>query len=166
LSGIQTSQTGLWFTPSFSGFDPSNTNTIGGRPDQLANVPLYPANQSISQWFNPAAFVIPGCPATTPACTNPAPVGRFGNAANYQLQGPSINTLDLSLLKDFRILEGKTLRFQAIFSNSLNHPNFGLPAANISSPATVGRITSTIGGNYVRGSSDSRQINLSLRFSF
>ena len=166
LSGIQTSQTGLWFTPSFTGFDPSNTNTIGGRPDQLANVPLYPANQSISQWFNPAAFVIPGCPATTPACSNPANVGRFGNAANYQLQGPSINTLDLSLLKDFRILEGKTLRFQAIFSNSLNHPNFGLPAANISSPATVGQITSTIGGNYVRGSSDSRQINLSLRFSF
>src|SRR5262249_26273951 len=30
LSGVVTLQTGQWFTPIFDGFDPSNTNTIGG----------------------------------------------------------------------------------------------------------------------------------------
>jgi hypothetical protein len=166
ISAIELSQTGLWFTPSFSGIDTSNTNTIGGRPDELAGVPLYPANRSLTQWFNPAAFGIPGCPPATPVCAHPADVGAFGNGANYQLQGPTINNLDLALLKDFRMPERMSLRFEALFSDALNHPHFGLPAANISSPTTVGQITSTIGGNYVRGSADSRQINLILRLQF
>ena len=166
LSGIETLQSGLWFSPSYSGFDSSNTNTIGGRPDELAGVPLYPANRSISEWFNPAAFAIPGCPATQPVCSAPANVGRFGTAAPYQLAGPWLQDLDVALMKDFHFTETKFLRFEAIASNALNHPNFGLPAANISSPATVGRITSTIGGNYERGSADERQINLLLRFQF
>jgi hypothetical protein len=166
LSAIGTAQTGLWFTPSFSGFDPSNTNTIGGRPDEAAGVPLYPSNRSINEWFNPAAFSIPGCPNSNPVCTNPANVGRFGDAAPYQLAGPPIDNLDLALLKNFRLFETKTLQFEALFSDALNHPHFGLPSSNISSPKTVAQITSTIGGNYVRGSADERQINLSLRFEF
>jgi hypothetical protein len=166
ISAIETDQTGLWFTPSFSGFDTSNTNTIGGRPNELAGVPLYPANRGLGEWFNPAAFAVPGCPPATPVCSKPADVGAFGNAATYQLQGPRLDNLDLGLVKDFRILEGKTLQFEAIFSDALNHPHFGFPAANISSPATVGQITSTIGGNYLRGSADERQINFALRFEF
>jgi hypothetical protein len=166
LSAIGLAQTGLWFTPSFTGFDTSNTNTIGGRPDEVAGVPLYPSNRGLGEWFNPAAFGIPGCPTTTPVCAHPADVGRFGDGANYQLQGPNIDNLDLALLKDFRISEHRAVRFEAIFSDALNHPHFGLPAANISSPSTVGQITSTIGGNYLRGSSDSRQINLLLTIEF
>lgn len=166
LSAIETYQTGLWFTPSFTGFDVSNTNVIGGRPDELAGVPLYPANRSIGEWFNPAAFAIPGCPATQPVCAHPAPVGRFGDAAPFQLEGPSIEDLDLALMKDFHFTETKFLRFEALASNAMNHPNFGLPATSINSTATVGRITSTIGSNYLRGSADERQINLMLRFEF
>lgn len=166
ISAIETLQSGLFFTPSFSGFDPSNTNVIGGRPDEVAGVPLYPANQGLTQWFNPAAFAIPGCPASQPVCKNPANVGLFGDAANYQLRGPNLDDLDLSLLKDFRITEHKSLEFQAIFSDALNHPNFGFPAANISSPGTVGQITSTISDNYLRGSAGEREINLTLRFFF
>ncbi|MGH9353298.1 MAG: carboxypeptidase regulatory-like domain-containing protein [Terriglobia bacterium] len=166
VSGIALAQTGLWFTPSFSGFDPSNTNTKGGRPDAVAGVPLYPANRSITEWFNPAAFRIPGCPDSTPACSKPADVGAFGNAALYQLEAPPLDNLDLGLFKDFRITESKTLQFEALFSDALNHPHFGFPSANISSPKTVGQITSTIGGNYVRGSSDEREINFTLRFEF
>jgi hypothetical protein len=166
LSAIGMAESGVWFTPSFSGFDPSNTNVIGGRPDELAGVPLYPANPGIGEWFNPAAFAIPGCPAAQPACSNPANVGRFGTAAPYQLQGPAIDNLDLGLMKDFHFTETKLLRFEAIASDALNHPHFGLPASNISSPTTVGRITGTIGGNYVRGSADERQINLMLRLEF
>lgn len=166
LSAIGLAQTGVWFSPSFSGFDVSNTNTIGGRPDALAGASLYPSNPGLGEWFNPAAFAIPGCPAGTPLCSKPADVGRFGDAQPYLLQGPPLDNLDLGLLKDFHFTESKYLEFEAIASDALNHPHFGLPAANISSPATVGRITSTIGGNYLRGSADQRQINLMLKFVF
>lgn len=166
LSAIGLVQSGLWLTPSFSGYDPSNTNTIGGRPDEIAGASLYPANPGIGEWFNPAAFAIPGCPATQPVCSNPANVGRFGTAGPYELQGPTIENLDLGLMKDFHFTETKLLRFEVMASDALNHPHFGLPASNISSPKTVGQITGTIGGNYVRGSADQRQINLMLRLEF
>ncbi len=57
-------------------------------------------------------------------------------------------------------------RFQIIANDALNEVHLGLPAANISSPATVGQITSTIGSNYTRGSADQRAVYLSLRFLF
>jgi hypothetical protein len=47
----------------------------------------------------------------------------------------------------------------------LNHPNFGYPAANISSPGTVGVITSTH-VNYLKGSGDGRALSLALRLQF
>ncbi len=165
VSAIETAQSGIFFTPSFTGFDTSNTNTIGGRPNELAGVPLYPSNRSTTQWFNPAAFGIPGCPTATP-CTSPADVGAFGNAGPYQLRGPNLVNLDLALLKDFHVTESKMFRFEIMANDALNEVHFGLPAANISSPATVGQITSTIGSNYTRGSADQRTVYLSLRFMF
>jgi hypothetical protein len=165
LSGVATLQTGQWVTPSFAGFDPSNTNSLGGRPDVVTGVPLYPANHSISNWFNAAAFAIPGCPANNPVCSNPANVGRFGNAGNDTVATPGMRNLDLALMKEFHITESKFLRFQATASDALNHPNFGYPATNISSPGTVGVITSTH-VNYLKGSGDARALNLSLRLQF
>ena len=166
VSAIEMAQSGIFFTPSFTGFDTSNTNTVGGRPNELAGVPLYPSNRSTTQWFNPAAFGIPGCPTTTPVCSSPADVGAFGNAAPYQLRGPNLVNLDLALLKDFHVTESKMFQFEIMANDAFNQVHFGLPAANISSPATVGQITSTIGSNYTRGSADSRTVYLSLRFMF
>jgi hypothetical protein len=165
LSAVVTLQTGQWFTPSFDGFDPSNTNTIGGRPDVVAGAPLYPANQSINNWFNVGAFKVPGCPDTDPNCSSPANIGRFGNAGVNILRTPSMKNLDLALMKEFQIAEHKILRFQTTFSDALNHPNFGYPDGDISSPDTAPVITST-NSNYLSGSSSSRVINFSLRFQF
>ena len=165
LSGVATLQTGQWLTPSFAGFDTSNTNTLGGRPDVVPGVPLYPANQSINNWFNPAAFAIPGCPATNPVCSNPANVGRFGNAGNDIIETPPMRNLDIGLMKEFHFTERKFFRFQVTCSDVFNHPNFGYPAANISSPGTVGVITSTH-TNYLTGSAAARVVNFSLRLQF
>ena len=165
LSTVVTLQTGQWFTPSFDGFDPSNTNTIGGRPDVVAGAGLYPSNQNINNWFNVAAFKVPGCPDNNPNCDNPANIGRFGNAGVNILQTPSMKNVDLALMKEFQIVEHKILRFQTTFSDAFNHPNFGYPAGDISSPDTAAVITST-NSNYLSGSSSSRVINFSLRFQF
>jgi hypothetical protein len=165
LSTVVTLQTGQWFTPVFDGFDPSNTNTIGGRPDRIAGAPLYPANQSINNWFNVGAFRIPGCPNTNPVCDNPVNVGRFGNAGVNILSTPAMKNLDIALMKEFAVAEHKILRFQATFSDVLNHPNFGYPDGDISSPDTAPVITST-NSNYLSGSATSRVINFALRFQF
>lgn len=165
MSTVITLQTGQWFTPVFDEFDPSNTNTLGGRPDRIAGAPLYPANQSIDNWFNVAAFRIPGCPDSNPVCDSPANVGRFGNSGVNILSTPSMKNIDLALMKEFHVTEGKILRFQTTLSNAFNHPNFGYPDGDISSPDTAPVITSTK-GNYLAGSSTARVINLALRFTF
>lgn len=165
LSTVVTLQTGQWFTPVFDGFDPSNTNTIGGRPDRIAGAPLYPAHQTIDNWYNVAAFRVPGCPDNNPVCDEPANIGRFGNAGVNILSTPAMKNIDLALMKEFRTTERSTLRFQTTWSNAFNHPNFGYPDPDISSTDTAGVITST-NGNYLSGSSTSRVINFSLRFQF
>ena len=165
LSTVVTLQTGQWFTPTFDGFDPSNTNTIGGRPDRIAEAPLYPAHQSIDNWFNVAAFRVPGCPNDNPVCDSPDNIGRFGNSGVNILQTPAMKNIDLALMKEFRLTERSTLRFQTTFSNAFNHPNFGYPDGDISSPDTAPVITST-NGNYLSGSSTSRVINFALRLQF
>lgn len=166
LSAVVTLQTGQWYNPTFDSPDPSNTNNFGGRPDAVPSVSTVPpGGRNINNWFNVSAFKIPGCPDNDPFCSNPANIGRFGNAGNDTLATPSMRNLDLGLMKDFRVGEHKTLTFQAIFSDVLNHPNFGYPAADISSPDTAAAITSSL-GNFLAGSSTSRVVNFALRFEF
>ncbi|MEO6828757.1 MAG: hypothetical protein ABI164_03035, partial [Acidobacteriaceae bacterium] len=158
-------QSGQFFTPSYSGFDSSNTNTLGGRPDVVPGVsPRAVGKQSITNWFNPAAFKIPGCPDNNPVCAHPANVGRFGNVRRGTLRGPAIYNADLALSKFFTLPANMRLQFQANTVDVFNHPTFGLPASNISSPATVAHITSQIKpslGSYV-----GRSVNLMVRLEF
>jgi hypothetical protein len=169
FGGWQTSwtailQSGPYFTPSFSTYDPSNTGVIGGVPDRIPGVPLYPASQTVNNWFNPAAYAIPGCPLSTPLCSNPASVGRFGTSGWNYLVGPPIKNLDFGLSKDFRVYERVALRFTMTMTDALNHPNFSNPAANISVPSSVGVISGTKGA--LLGEPSARNIDFILRLMF
>ncbi len=169
LRGWQTSwsvnlQSGQFFTPSFSGFDPSNTATFGGRPDRIGNGNLPTDQRKIDHWFDASAFKIPGCPDTDPVCTNPANVGRFGNSGLYVLEGPGVANLDFALTKGFKIRERVRLGLLVNMVNALNHPNFAVPRANISSRGTVGRITSM--ARVLNGLPAVRQVDLGLRLEF
>jgi hypothetical protein len=129
LSATYAWQTGSYLTPTFSGSDPSNTNTIGGIPDRISDGNLPADQRSIVHWFDGSAFVAP-------------PNGRFGNAGTGILIGPSRQTGNLGAFKTFRPIERMSVRVQATFTNVLNHPNFNDPNLNISAPASVGTITS------------------------
>lgn len=50
--------------------------------------------------------------------------------------------LNTGLFKSFKPTERTSVRFQATYQNLFNHPNFGNPNLNISTPAAVGTITS------------------------
>jgi len=116
-------------TPFSVTYNPTQAGWLGGRAN-VVNSNLYPDQQGITGWFNPAAFAIPA-PFT------------FGNSARNMLFGPGQKIIDISLLKDFRFGDNHYLQFRAEAFNMPNTPSFGNPAANLSVPASVGRITGT-----------------------
>ena len=67
-------------------------------------------------------------------------LGTFGNAAHFSLRGPGYFDVDVALSREFRMREGLTLNVRGEAFNILNHPNFQLPNANLSS-STFGQIT-------------------------
>jgi hypothetical protein len=140
-------ETGQYFTPSFSGADPSNTNTSGGLPDRIANGNFSPSERRLNRWFDASAFVRP-------------PAGRFGNSGVNILQGPGLHEHNLTISKRFGITERANFTFVAAVQNVFNHPNFNNPAANISTPGSVGVVSS------IEGFAPSRQIMLRGRLDF
>ena len=65
--------------------------------------------------------------------------GKFGNAGRNIVRGPAFASFDVSAMKTFHIAETAALQFRAEGFNVANHPNFGLPVADIES-ANFGRI--------------------------
>ena len=140
IGGITTIATGTPFSPSFT----SNIQgSPSGRPDVVAD--WHVSDRDINRWFNAGAFAIPA-PFT------------FGNAGKNILTGPGLVNFDVSLYKNFKFAERMNLQFRSEFFNIFNHANFANPAANISIPAQVARITSTSTAN--------RVIQFGLRLTF
>ena len=103
-----------------------------------------PPNQSISEWFNPAAFTA-------------GPAYTWGTVGRDSLNGPALFNLDCSISRKFTIREHKELSFRWELFNTLNHPQFGLPAAT-AGVGGAGTITSTQRPN--------RQMQVALRLVF
>lgn len=148
LSTIFLSQTGPFMTAidSNPADSASNLNELERglyiRPDQIGpcNNPNPGPN---TPWFNINSFVL-----------TPQGAGRTGNEGVGNCVGPDTNTLSAGMSKSFALWERLRMRFEASFTNVLNHPNFLQPQSmDISSPATFG-ITQTVqsaenGGNRV-----------------
>ena len=106
--------------------------------------------------INPAAFAAP------------AP-GTFGTCAPRKFHGPGIQMVDLSLFKQFRFTERWQLQFRAEFFNAFNHPNFGNPSVDVSSPGSFGKVSNTLApilGTDSGGPGDPREIQLALKLYF
>jgi hypothetical protein len=133
LNTITLLETGPWLTPSMSpSLDQSNTNAVNRgvytRPDVVSH-DFYKA-QSRQAYFNGAAFAVP-----------PANAGRFGDAGVGILQGPGTQAVSLGVARTIELREGVHLRFEATFTNALNHTNFAPPATQIDNAATFGVLT-------------------------
>jgi hypothetical protein len=154
ISAIGWLQSGMPFTPSFTGFDPSNTNTIGGRPDRLGNGNLPSDQRSLYRWFDLSAFAVP-------------PSGRFGNSGRDILIGPGLRNLNLSLGKDFRlnwVKEGVLLNVLFTAKDALNHPNFSQPNTVVNGTAGAGGVISST--NDTLQTATGRQCDIKIRISF
>jgi outer membrane receptor protein involved in Fe transport len=140
LSGIYSARSGRPFTVTQGG------NNVGADQTGVPNLTGDPEGpQTVAQWFNPAAFTA-------------VPSGSFGNAGRNILRGPGWITFDMSVQRRIQFTDRANVTVRADIFNVFNRANFGLPAANISAPTTVGVISSLAG--------DPRVMQLSLRLGF
>ncbi len=125
VSGIFTAQTGRPFTVLVN---TDNANVLGtvDRPNVIGNGNAGP--KTVQQWINVNAFQL-------------APAGTLGNAGRNNLISPGLINLDLSLARNFQIVERVSLQFRAESFNIANHPNFDLPAQTFGVPG-FGSVTS------------------------
>lgn len=144
IAGLTSFQTGQPFSVTYTA-PGSQTYGASGRADRVAGVPLYPSHKTNAEWFNPAAFAAPA-PYT------------FGNSGYDMLRGPNYQNWDMNLEKNTTIGERYKLQLRGEVFNVANHPNFGVPSAAISNPASVGVISSVVNEN--------RTIEFAAKFNF
>jgi hypothetical protein len=92
----------------------------------------------------------------------PAGAARIGNAGVGILEGPGTIAVNGGLSKIIRLRENLRLRFEATFTNVLNHTNFAPPATNVSNPSTFGILQSAQTAEY--GGNRTGQVALRLDF--
>lgn len=139
--GIWTYHTGNFSTPTISS-DPSNSGSGSPRPDVTCN-PNQGGPHTLTQWFNTSCF-------------NPAPaLGTFGNAGRNIIEGPGYFEQDLSILKQWTLLESRKVEFRAELFNAFNHPTFSSPKVAADNAKQFGTITSA---------ATPRQVQLALKF--
>jgi hypothetical protein len=110
-------------SPPISGFVASRPNVVG---DPNAGP------RTVDEWLSRSAF----------ERLNPqTQAGQFGNAGRNIARGPSYTNLDMSVVRNFTLSGDVRLQFRAEVFNVANHPNFGLPVADLNS-ANFGRILS------------------------
>jgi hypothetical protein len=140
-------------------------STVPGQPASLVNPSaIYPSNQNVNNWINPAAFAEPA-------------LGTYGNLGLNNLKGPGVFQFNMALSRSFRITEHKSIQVRAEAFNLPNHLNPFTPGiapinttlfggqTNLNASAP-GRITNDISGNNGLLPGDYRVIQLAMKFVF
>jgi hypothetical protein len=79
-------------------------------------------------WFDPTNVVC--AVGDVGAADGSVPLFSHGNMRRNSLRGPGINDWDMSILKNFKFTETKSLQFQANFFNAFNHAQFYGPSSS------------------------------------
>jgi hypothetical protein len=122
LSGINIWHTGhpLDVTMNIDSSYVPDGNNANVRPDVVQRVSVVPANQSVNNWVNPAAFTAP----PTDANGN---LLRFGNAGRGLIRAPITWQTDISLSRTVKLTERFALEFIAQAFNVFNHDQYADP---------------------------------------
>jgi hypothetical protein len=154
LSGIASASSGrpIDILVDRSSHDMLDGDAKNQRPDLVPSVSIYPANRTINNWFNINAFAVPA-------------VDTWGNLGRNAGRGPGYYEIDTALQKETAITERLAVKFRAEAFNLLNHPIYGDPASDISSPASFGVITTPLNTG-ATGIGTPRRIQFMLRLEF
>jgi Carboxypeptidase regulatory-like domain len=140
-SGIITYNSGLPFTPTVSGFDPSGLGllpppTTVGRPNLLCD-PNSGAPHTFEQWFNINCFQ--ATPLSGTVANN-----NVGNGGRGIVNGPPTNRVDFTMTKNIRFSERFKLQLRAEAFNVFNHTNFRGLTTGVFNTTTA---PTSLGGN-------------------
>lgn len=142
IQGITRARTGLPVNV-VAGRDVRGNGLAGPqRPDYIGGE-IYPAEQTIRNWFNRSAFAFPAN-------------GTFGNLGKNAARGPGFQQWDVSLIKNTAITERLRLQFRAEAFNIVNQANFDNPVASLTAPNF----------GFIQSAQQPRQVQLSLRLQF
>jgi hypothetical protein len=135
------------------------------RPDVVPGLPLvlYGSQYPGGKAFNAAAFTAP-------------PTGQQGDFGRNALRGFGAWQADVAFQREFQLTEKVGLRFRGEFFNLFNHPNFGNPTNNLTSPL-FGQSTQTLASSLGSGGANGgfsplyqiggpRSIQLALKLQF
>jgi hypothetical protein len=135
------------------------------RPNVVPNVPmeLYGPQYPGGKIFNSAAFTEPTA-------------GQQGDFGRNVLRGFGATQFDVGLQRQFHITENVGLRFRAEFFNIFNHPNFGNPNNDLTSPLfghSTQMLASSLGSGGANGGFNPlyqiggpRSVQLALKLAF
>lgn len=118
----------------------TNANTAYGngaqRPSLISGINPCKSGRPqdrLTSYFNVSAYSV-------------TPQYSYGSAPRTSsCYGPGYINSDLSLNKDFHVTERVHAEFRAEALNAFNTPEFSTPSLSVSSPASAGRITGTLG---------------------
>ena len=143
---------GLYFTPSILGGSVDIARGVSGSqranvvPGQSISLP----NPAALEWFNTAAFCVPGA-----TCVNPSG-STFGDAGRNTIGGPGSIIFNMSINRSIPIKESRNLDLRFTANNVFNHVNFASINTTVNSQA-FGEVVSV--GNM-------RRITVQARFRF
>jgi hypothetical protein len=147
FSTVYQIESGMPLTISVFG-DTANSGTVLGENPIRANAtgqPIFgPGTRTSDEWFNPKAFA-------------PPPAYTFGNVGRNSVYGPRLRTLDIALVRAFRLTERASFEFRGEAFNVFNMVNLGTPNRFVNTPQ-FGTITMAM--------TPPREIQLSARVSF
>lgn len=109
----------------FSVVDPADIANTGGyqRPNFVPGCQLDPAGfqQTSLAWYNPKCFAEQS-------------LYTYGDLGRNTMRGPDELDFDMSLFKNFKVTESKSLQFRAEFFNIFNRVNFSPPSSTVGAP--------------------------------
>jgi len=168
LGGIMNFNSGAPLTLTATGVN--TISNVAGQPNIVADLPKNMGKvtkldtrvvffDGFTQTADPGVSGVTGLNTLNTAFTNKALVdpsgkivlvnpqpGQVGTYGLATLKGPSSLSLDMNMIKRFKIRESTEFEFRIDAINVLNHPNFGNPNTNINGNNTFGQIT-TAGGS-------------------
>ena len=107
-----------------------------------------------------------GIRSTAIASFSPASTLGLGNTPPTLTYGPGFENFDLSVFKQFRISEGRSLEFRAEAFNAFNHFNPSNPNTSRTLNYTTGANTNAAFGTISAAQNLARRGVLSLKFRF
>jgi hypothetical protein len=138
---------------SGTAFNAGGNGNSFNRPDQVSGCDTHAASHSKFQWINAACFTAPA-------------IGELGDANRVPATGPDFVNSDFSLIKQFRLPREMGLNFRSEFFNLFNHPQYGLPIADINFNSPPAGTVSPYFGSVNSTVNNPRLIQLALKLTF